>query len=211
MKVLNIEDYLHSLDEKLKDKSKKDKMMLYIMIFVSLVTFSYVMFWDTSFQLFKTNQAKVDVLKQKIKTDELYLKYNTPAVIAKIDEDIKNIKMKLVEYKDKNQYIKTKLESIPFLLYDERVWGEYLNSIDIKAKKYNVKILDFRNTYNDLNQSFGHVLDISIFSNGNYKNTLKFINSLEESDLVVDLHDMNISARDKLDSNLSLSVWGIRY
>jgi hypothetical protein len=39
------------------------------------------------------------------------------------------------------------------------------------------------------------VLDISVEVSGKYLNTLKFINSLERSDLVVDVHDLNISQR----------------
>ena len=49
-----------------------------------------------------------------------------------------------------------------------------------------------------------------IFS-GNYVNTLKFINALEQNDLVVDIHFLSIKAQDKINTELKISVWGITY
>jgi hypothetical protein len=89
------------------------------------------------------------------------------------------------------------------------VWGAYLDSISKFARAYNVKLEKFGNTLTADNSSFGHVLDISISTDGPYKNTLKFINALEQSQLVVDVHDMNMSANGKLKGDLNISVWGI--
>ncbi len=89
------------------------------------------------------------------------------------------------------------------------VWGAYLDSISKYARAYNVKLTQFGNTLTTDNSSFGHVLDITISAEGPYKNTLKFINALEQSHLVVDLHDMNMTADNKLKSDLNISVWGI--
>ena len=74
-----------------------------------------------------------------------------------------------------------------------------------------MKISNFTNKYALEQSSFGHVLDITVTSTGSYINTLNFINSLEQSDLVVDIHDLNISADKKLISDLNISVWGITY
>jgi hypothetical protein len=101
------------------------------------------------------------------------------------------------------------LEQISSLYYDEKVWGSYLDSVSHYARAYNVKLAKFGNRLQTDNSSFGHVLDITISSEGPYKNTLKFINALEQSQLVVDLHDFNITADEKLKGDLNISVWGI--
>lgn len=211
MKKINIEDYLHAIDVKLQGKTKKDIYMLYIMIFAGIFAFSYLLFWDTSLQMFEQKLQQIKLVQNKISADERFLKFNPPSVIATLDKRIKETQEELIKYKDYNQYIKSKIETISFLLYDERVWGDYLNSVDSKARKYGVKILTLDNHYNDTGESFGHVLDISIETKGRYKNVLKFINSLEQSDLVVDVHDLNISAQNFLNSKIDISVWGIRY
>lgn len=71
--------------------------------------------------------------------------------------------------------------------------------------------MDFTNEYATNNTSFGHILDITLKTTGEYKNTLKFINSLEQSDLVVDIHDLGIKAEKSLNTDLNISVWGITY
>ena len=211
MKKINVEDYLHTIDNKLKDKPKKDIYMIYIMIFATLFAFSYLFLWDASLHMFEQKLQQINVIKQKTALDERYLKFNSPSIIDTLNKRIEDTKTKLIQYRDYNQYIKSKIEDISFLLYDEQVWGNYLNSIDTKARRYGVKILELSNKYNDTGESFGHVLDISIDTKGHYKDVLKFINSLEQSDLVVDVHDLNISAKDYLQSNINISVWGIKY
>ncbi len=211
MKNLQIEDYLHSIDKQLEHKEKREIYMMYIMIFAAIFAFSYMLFWDSAKHSFEQKLVKVQKLKKKINKDKTYLRRNTPATVAALDAKIKATKKQLIDYKDYNQYIKTQIESIPFLLYDEKVWGNYLNAIDLKAKRYSIKLLKLENNYNFTGESFGHVLDVSIKSAGNYKNILKFLNSLEESQLVVDVHDFDVNATEFLQGDINLSVWGIRY
>ena len=101
--------------------------------------------------------------------------------------------------------------TISSLIYDEKLWGEYLDSISKNALKHNVKIINFVNKYVDNNESFGHVLDIKLDVTAKYADTINFVNSLEESELVVDMHTFDIKAKDTLDSKLNISVWGITY
>jgi len=208
---INIEDYLHKIDLYFKDKEPKDIYMVYFMVFAGIFAFSYLLFWDSSLNDFEHTRKSVQKLKKQISKDEKYLRKNPQSKVASLDREIEQINRQIVKVKDNNAYIKTKIETISSLIYDERAWGEYLNSISTNAQKYNVKILQLTNTFSGETSSFGHLLDITLQSTASFKNTLKFINSLEQSDLVVDLHDFNISATDGLVSDLNISVWGIRY
>jgi len=208
---INIEDYLHQIDRAFRDKAQKEIYMTYVMIFGLIFAFAYLLFWDSSFEHFEKKQTQITSLETKIMSDNLYLKVNPESKITLLEQDIKRTNAEVLIHKDNNAYIKNKIETISSLIYDERAWGEYLYSISRNAKIHHVKILNFTNNFAVDSSSFGHILDISIQSVGNYKNTLKFINSLEQSDLVVDIHDLNIKATDKLNSDLNLSVWGITY
>lgn len=208
---INIEDYLHRIDTAFKEKEQKEIYMTYIMIAAGIFAFSYFFFWESSFESFEETRANVESLQSKIKADETYLQRNPESKIAQLESDIENIKAEMLLTKDNNAYIKSKIETISSLIYDERAWGEYIDSISKNAEKYSVKITNFSNRLSDNGNSFGHVLDIHVVSTANYKNTLKFINSLEQSNLVVDIHDLNISAQKKLVTDLNLSVWGITY
>jgi len=208
---INIEDYLHKIDTAFKEKAQKEVYMTYIMVVGAIFAFAYLFFWDSSFESFEKTRSNVESLGTKINIDKTFIKINPESKITQLDAEIKKINNEMIISKDNNAYIKSKIETISSLIYDERTWGEYLDSISQNAQKYNVKIINFTNRYAKNSSSFGHVLDITVKSTGDYKNTLKFINSIEQSDLVVDIHDLDILADKKLTSDLNISVWGITY
>jgi hypothetical protein len=208
---INIEDYLHQIDSAFQDKTQKDIYMTYIMVISIIFAFAYLLFWDSSFESFEKTRANVNKLENKINNDQRFLQLNPESKITKLEQEIKKINNEMIIHKDNNAYIKSKIETIASLIYDERTWGEYLDSISKNAQVYNVKITKFTNKYAPTDSSFGHILDITIESTANYKNTLKFINSLEQSELVVDIHDLSMKADKSLITDLNISVWGITY
>jgi len=209
--IISLEKFLQKIDVSLMQKSKKDIAMIYIMIFATPFTISYLFFWDTSLHEFEKKNGQITTVNNKINQDNLYLQYNPPSKLIKLDQDIQNANSMIITTKDQNEYIKHKIETIVELVYDERAWGEYLHSISTNAAKYHIVLNDFTNKLVDKKKSFGHILNVNIDANGNYIDALKFINSLETSNLVVDLHDINIIAKENLNFDLNLSVWGITY
>jgi len=206
---LHIEDYLYAIDQSFALKSERDKMMLYVMIFASLFAFSYFFFWESSEKDFHDSHEKAVKVENDLNIDKGYLTANPPERITQIEQETVAIGQQHQLYIQYNAYIKEQLEQISSLYYDEKVWGAYLDSVSKYAHAYKVKLARFGNTLQTDNSSFGHVLDISISSEAPYKNTLKFINALEQSFLVVDLHDFNLVADEKLKGDLNISVWGI--
>jgi hypothetical protein len=206
---LQIEDYLYTLDQSLSHKSDRDKMMVFIIIFASLFAFSYLLFWESSEASFKVSHEKAVKVENDLNIDKQYLSANPPERITQIENETVEIERQRALYVQYNTYIKEQLEQISSLYYDEKVWGGYLDSVSRYARAHKVKLAKFGNTLQTDNSSFGHVLDISIASEAPYKNTLKFINALEQSHLVVDLHKFNITADEKLKGDLNISVWGI--
>lgn len=210
---INIEDYLHKIDLALKEKSKKDIQMIYIMVAAGIFAFAYLLFWDSSFDKFEKTRKSVISLQNKIAQNQSYLQMHPESMVVQLDTQIQKLQKDVEQLKAKNQYIKNKIETIPFLIYDAATWGEYLDSITTNAQKYGVKIDTLENNIMNNQDAFGHVLDVHIQGFSTFKNMLKFINSLEKADLVIDLHDFNISSQDHkmLFADLNLSVWGIKY
>jgi hypothetical protein len=208
---INIEDYLHKIDTIFKAKEQKEIYMIYAMIAAGIFAFAYLFFWDSSFEGFKKTRANVQKLEKQIAWDKQFLQRNPETRITQLEREIKKINDEMLLNKKNNAYIKHKIEAISSLIYDERAWGEYLDSITTNAQKYHVKIDNITNKYAAISNSFGHILDITVSSEGTFKDTVKFINSMEQSDLVVDIHDFNIKAEDTLNSKFKISVWGIKY
>ena len=208
---MNIEDYLHKIDLSLKYKSKKDIQLTYVMLASVIFAFSYFFFWDASENDFLEQNIQISSVQTKLNIDKAYLSANPPIKLITLEQEIQKTQKQMLIYKDKNDYIKNKIEDISSLIYDERTWGIYLNSISQDAQKYNIRISEFTNEFSKNDGSFGHILDLSVKLSGNFTNTLKFINALEQNDLVVDIHKLSIKAQDKLNTELKISVWGITY
>jgi len=208
---INPEIYLQKIDLSLNLKSKKEIYMIYLMVFGIIFSISYLFFWDISLKNFNTIKKQITIVQTNINNDNTYLNINSELKLQQLKLDIQKIQTDLAINIDKNSYIKNKIQDISSLLYNEKRWGSYMNSISQSAKKHDVKILTFTNEMALTNKSFGHMLDITLHITGNYKNTIKFINSLEQSELVVDIHGLKIEANHLLNTDLNISVWGINY
>jgi len=209
--IFNYEDYLHKIDLALKEKKQTELYMTYMLVVMTIFAFAYFLFWQSSFTDFQTTRKNVLSLKRNINSDKHYLQLHPASRITQLNKEIQKIDKNIIKMRDANSYIKSKIETISSLIYDERTWGEYLDSISTNAQKYNMKLLSFTNEYSKSESSFGHVLDIYINTTGDFQNSIKFINALEQSDLVVDIHNFRMNSDDNLQSELNISVWGIKY
>ncbi|MBF6675159.1 hypothetical protein CSPB13538_07600, partial [Campylobacter sp. RM13538] len=75
------------------------------------------------------------------------------------------------------------------------------------------KIQKIKNEFKILTpQKIQQALNISIDLEGKFDNILEFINSIEESKLIVDIHKMDIVAtQNSLIGKIDISVWGVKY
>ncbi len=206
-----LEKYLYDIDQSFAQKSEKDVKMIYAMVFIVLVMFSYLVFWESSEKGYNDIKAASLKVQDKIAKDKQYLLMHPASEIVRLDQQITDLNNKLVVLKDENVYIKAEIEKIPELFYDQETWGAFIDSVAENAKKHKVKLNFFANRLATDKTTFGHVLNLEIQAVAPYKNMVKFINAIEKSKLVVDLHDLDLVATEKLDLDLKLSVWGITY
>jgi len=206
-----IERYLYDIDQSFAEKADKDVKMIYAMVFVALVSFSYLVFWESAEKGYQDVLEASQKVEAKIVVDKQYLLANPKTKIIKLDKEIKSLNQRLAMLKDENVYIISEIKQIPELFYDQRTWGAFIDSIAEKARKNKVKLNYFSNKLATDKTKFGHVLNIEIKAVAPYKNMIRFMNSIEKSKLVVDLHDMQLTSDSKLNMDLNLSVWGITY
>lgn len=208
---LSLEKYLYPIDQSFAGKKQSEIMMIYGFIFVVLFGFSYLLFWESSEAEYNQVLNERIAVEKKLRADEQYLKMHPEQEIKQIEDQIEQIKNETVATKEKNEYINFKISQISELFYNEKAWGKYLDSIAEDAKKYKVKLALFTNQRAVDTAKFGHVLDIHVNASGQFANIVKFVNSMEQSDLVIDLHGMKLQADDRLNVDINSSVWGITY
>jgi len=208
---MNLEDFLGDIDKSFSQKKQQEVYMTYVMIAAALIAASYLLLWDSAEQGFLQTQAQTQKVEKNIKKDNDFLRFNPVTKISQLKAETIQYKKDFVTVKDQSEYIKYKIEQISSLYYDEQAWGEFIDSIAENAKKYGLKLKYLSNDFSNDQDTFGHVLDIEVKLKGNFQKTMKFVNSLEQSFLVVDIHDVNLSASNKVNSALKISVWGITY
>ena len=108
---LIIENALQKIDNFFKEKSQKDIYIVYIMIVAVFFYFGYP-FYDLSMSEFDKVRKKVTEITAKINEDKIYLNANPEVKVAKISQEIKALEAEFVVQKNKNSYIKNKIETI---------------------------------------------------------------------------------------------------
>ena len=208
---MSIEDLLGDLDKSFADKKQQEIYAIYGMIAALLIAISYLFLWDPAEQGYNRTLAQTKEVQKKITADENFMRYNPESKIFKLKAQTAQYKKDFITVKDHAEYIKYKIEQISSLYYDEQAWGEFIDSIAENAKKYGLKLKYLSNEFSNDKNTFGHVLDIEVRLKGSFHKTMKFMNALEQSFLVVDIHDLNLSSSRKVDTDLKISVWGITY
>jgi len=139
---------------------------------------------------------------------------NREYYITKFDNDIANKNKNIINLNDKIKFIDTNLEKLSDMLFNQKSWSKFLNSITNKAEVQNVDLQYIANKYVDSNGSFGHVLEIGVGGKGKYKNMVKFINELEQNVLVTDVFKtefMPDNNSSDVIADIHISVWGINH
>jgi len=107
--------------------------------------------------------------------------------VKKYTRDIASKEQRIEKMKQKIIFIDGNLNKLSDMLFNQKNWSIFLNSLTDKAAVQNVDIKYISNNYVNSQGSFGHVLEMGIGCKGDYKNIVKFMNELEQNVLVTDI------------------------
>jgi len=212
-----IEDKLEELDAYFAPKKESEKWMIILGV-AGLITFlAYDYLLPYTEQMYKKSEVTKKSIEKSIKNNTVYLNSITvngdrDYYVKKYTNDIANKKQRIQKTKDKITFIDNNLNKLSDMLFNQKNWSIFLNSITDKAAVQDVDLKYIRNQYVDNNGSFGHVLEVGVGCKGDYKNIVKFMNELEQNVLVTDIYgttmamDLNSS---KVVADINISVWGI--
>ena len=210
---------LNKLDKAFEAKSSNEKNMIFAMIFISIGYLAYALFLPYAEERYDKSVRDKETLQRNISTNKEYLKSITingdrEFYVKKYNSEIEVLEKKINVTNEKIGFIGSKLEDLSTLLFNKESWSKFLNSITHKAKVQKVNIKYIENNYVDNDGSFGHVLQISVGCNGEYKNIVKFMNQLEKSVLVTDIYGSNLYLENNnttVSADINISVWGINH
>ncbi len=218
---MNNQSIFDKIDTSFSGEENKSKMYLVFGSIAALI--GWVMF--TTFEpmgqeYLDSATAKNNTLTNNLNADRAFMAENTNPndpndkkwKINKKKQEIAGYVNQYNEYKNTNIYIAKRLKELSYLLFDDKNWANFLDSISETAKKYNVKINEIKSKINKLERNKPQqILSVEVDLQGDYHGVVKFINSLEESLLIVDISDIDLEGKEDVQGIVKIGVWGMKY
>jgi len=214
-----IEDNLEALDQYFAPKKEGEKWMMIGGVAGIIAYLAYTFLLPQTEVMYKESETEKKRVEKSLQDNNTYLRSITVGndrnyYVKKYDQDIKNKQEKIVFLKDKIVFVNKSIDKLSDMLFNQKSWSKFLDSITERAEKQRVRIEYIDNNYVDNNGSFGYVLEISVGCIGPYQNIVKFINEIEQNVLVTDVYGTQLTL-DKNTSNIvadiNISVWGINH
>ena len=214
-----VEDKLENLDIYFAPKKESEKWMLILGVAGIIAYLGYSLLLPYTEELYNKSEKSKKRIEKSIIDNRTYLNSITVSgdrdfYVKKYDNDILIKKKNIVNINDKIKFIDSNLEKLSDMLFNQKSWSRFLNTITQKAEIHNVDLEHITNKYADNNGSFGHVLEIGLGATGNYRNIVKFMNELEQNVLVTDIFETRFALDNNssdIKADINISVWGINH
>jgi hypothetical protein len=213
-----LEDKLEALDLYFAPKKESEKWVVILGVAGIIGYLGYAYLLPYTENLYNKSERSKKSIQKSIKDNNTYLNSITVGgdrnyYIKKFDNDIVVKNQTIVDTTEKIKFIDSNLQKLSGMLFNEKAWSKFLNSITQKAEVQNVDVQYISNKYVDEGAgSFGHVLEIGIGCKGEYKNIVRFMNELEQNVLVTDIFKAEFTSEDSSSETIAdihISVWGI--
>lgn len=194
-----------------KKSSEATIAMAGILIMAGFISYQFV--YPLTDSTLSRTQSSVTNVQQKVNTEKNYLNTHTNSILQALKNDLVRKNRVLENTIYKISYVDSTLTELSYLLFNDKNWAKFVDNISELAKKYDVDIQMIKNKFFEPTfQKISHVVEIDISSKAKFNNVIKFLNAIEESKLVIDVHEINMEKPDHmLDSNFKIAVWGMKY
>jgi len=214
-----IEDKLEELDSYFAPKKESEKWLIILGVAGIIAYIAYAYLLPYTEEKYKKSEITKKNIEKSISDNNTYLNSITVGgdrdyYVKKYTNDIVRKKQAIVTLDKKIRFIDTNIQKLSDMLFNQKSWSKFLNSITDRAEVQNVDIKYIANDYIDNKGNFGHVLEIGLGCQGSYKNIVKFMNELEQNTLVTDIYGTRFVLDDDAEqivADINISVWGINH
>jgi len=208
---------LDKIDNYLKEKKSSELSLVFLMVFVAVGFVAYSTLFPVTQTILEKTQSSHKSINSKLNQEIAYLNSVTRNgdrnfMIKQMSAEVEKQKQLLSDTKFANAHIDTRLKELSYLLFNDKNWAKFIDSIAFIAQKYDIKVSLIGNSFFEPNlQEIKQVLTVKVDFDGEFNNILKFINEIEESELVVDIYSLNLESSDTIVGTLDIAVWGMKY
>lgn len=212
-----IEDKLEALDTYFASRKEGEKWLVILGVAGIIAYVAYAALLPYSEKMYRESEADKKSIEKKLKDNKTYLASITVDgdrnyYIKKYSTDIKQKNRQIIQITENIKFINNSLNKLSDMLFNQKSWSKFLNSITDRAEVQNVKVEYIRNKYANSKGNFGYVLEIEVGCKGDYQSIVKFMNEIEQNRLVTDIYGTKLSLDKKssdIIADINISVWGI--
>ncbi len=216
MKLLD--DILEKLDNYFNTKKDVEKNIIIFGVGILIFVFAYYVLLPMAEDRYNRTKQEKQQIKKILDEQQNYMRSITingdkDYYVKQYNQELVKIKKSITDLTFKIKLIDESMKKLSDMIFNEKSWSNFLNSITGKAEAHDIDILKINNEKINTNgTNFGHVLKIQIKCQGDYKNMLKFIHELEQTRLVTDVYSSTLEPNEKktaIVADLNVSVWGV--
>lgn len=205
---------IDKLDSYLLSKKDSEVKVIFAMAFCLIVFIVYYFVFPISSD-FLAKYTRLHTTTQNSLLQEETYKNNNQNRPGQLTEQIEDIKDKIYETKYINGHVDNKLRELSYLLFNDKSWASFMDRLTFLSKKYKINVIKISNDFLDQNnqtrEKVQQMLNVDMELNGNFNSILKFVNEIEESQLVVDVNKIDLTSSKGINGNISIAVWGMLY
>lgn len=213
----SLDSLLDKIDLYFQGKKSSETYLIFTMVFALIGFIFYSYLFPVTEKMLNQSMRNAKEVEKKLKDEQTYLASvsrdgDEKFFIKKVKSDIENAKLLLEKTTYTNAYVDNKLKELSYLLFNDENWAKFLHSITQLAQKYSVRIKVIENKMNEPSiQKIEQILTLKVDFSGSFANTMKFMNAIEESELVVDIYELNCSGQKNIEGQFNIAVWGMKY
>jgi hypothetical protein len=212
-------DFLEKMDAYFEGKSNAERLALILLPALLVAYLAWTIMNPPAEAAHDKSIADKKHIQKQLTEDKKYLSGITKNGdrnyhVKEFDNKIALSNKSAALYRKKITVLDKNLNKLSDMLFNQKSWSLFLDSITSRAHENNVEIISMNNEYVDSNGSFGHVLEIGLKCQGSFAGIVKFMNDLEQNTLVTDIYKSTVSTDGNstfVNADISISVWGVNH
>ena len=208
------QNILDKIDNYLSTKSKDESQIIMLGAALLVALLVYLIAFPPAQAFFDQKQSALNNITTKLAEADRYLLANNESTVMKSQNELNQKIARLDMLNYQNKYIDQKLVELSQISYNEQNWAKFLDSLTKSAKENDIKVFSISSkVLSDNLAGVRPMLNVNINVEGGFHSVLKYINDIEESEMVVDVNglDINKTSENLIGGDIKVSVWGIKH
>ena len=200
-----MKEYAKELEEQLEQMPKQKRLFIYISIIVLSVFMSWNLFGeDMNLEVIFKEESIVS-LQSKLQKNSIKTLENAIRVAK---QDSFALEDDIIKLNFKNQFIRTKFESINFIFFNQVGIAQILDDILKQSLKnsIDIKIINYKDVKVPIELHLVEEEQIEIKGSASFKNIMKLMQYIDNINSLLKVNSVDVYIDENIDTNFNLNI-----